>query len=342
MTWIILLVVLVAAVWVALRMTTRFPGRSLRGPLPAATPTERGTARALRRHVDKLAGEIGERNIWTPGALQAATEYVKTELAESGYAVTETAFDCEGVAVSNIEVALPGDGRPEEIVVIGAHLDTVRHCPGANDNGSGVAALLVLARRFAGARPPRTIRFVVFANEENPFSRTEGSGSVRYARRSAAGRERVAAMITVETIGYYRDRAGSQRYPFPLTRLYPDRGDFLAFVGNLSSRRLVARAVASFRKHGRLPSEGGALPGWLPGIGWSDHWSFWQEGYPGIMVTDTAPFRYPAYHRPEDTPDRIDYDRTARATEGLATVVADLAGLDGVPAGSAAEGETKP
>jgi len=104
-------------------------------------------------------------------------------------------------------------------------------------------------------------------------------------------------------------------------------------VGNLASRGLVARAVASFREHGSLPSEGGALPGSLPGIGWSDHWSFWQHGYPAIMVTDTAPFRYPAYHRPQDTPERIDYDRTARAVEGLAAVTADLAGIAAADAG---------
>ena len=334
MTWIFTIVVLAAIAaggTAALRAATRFPGRSHRGPLPPSDPAERAAAVRLRGHVETLAGEIGERNIWTPDALRAATDYVKTELAGFGYAVTETAFDCEGVTVSNLEVALSGAERPDEIVVVGAHLDTVRGSPGANDNGSGVAALLELARRFADARPARTLRFVVFANEENPFSRTETSGSIRYARRCGATRERVEAMISVETIGYYRDDPGSQRYPFPLARLYPDRGDFIAFVGNLRSRGLVARAVASFREHGRLPSEGGALPGRLPGIGWSDHWSFWQEGYPAIMVTDTAPFRYPAYHRPEDTPERIDYDRTARATAGLAGVVADLAGMDRIP-----------
>jgi hypothetical protein len=111
--------------------------------------------------------------------------------------------------------------------------------------------------------------------------------------------------------------------------VYPATGNFIAFVGNYGSRRLVRQVVGSFRRQAEFPSEGGAVPGFLPGIGWSDHWSFWQEGYPALMVTDTAPFRYPHYHRVTDTPDKLDYDRTARVVSGLEAVVRELAGPAG-------------
>src|SRR5262249_54934242 len=120
--------------------------------------------------------------------------------------------------------------------------------------------------------------------------------------------------------------SGSQSYPFPLGLFYPAAGNFLAFVSNVSSRRLLHRVIGSFRRAARFPSEGGALPSVLPGVGWSDHWAFWQEGYSAVMLTDTAPFRYPHYHRPEDTPDKLDYERMARLVPALAVVIADLAG----------------
>jgi Zn-dependent M28 family amino/carboxypeptidase len=217
-------------------------------------------------------------------------------------------------------------------VVVGAHYDSAVECPAANDNATGVAALLELARTFAGRKPRTTLRFVAFANEEPPFFQTEEMGSMVYARSLAAHGEKVAAMVALETLGCYSDRPGSQKYP-PLVGLaYPDRGNFVAFVGNLASRGLARKCVAAFRARAEFPSEGACLPGWIPGIGWSDHWSFWQAGYQGIMVTDTAPFRYAHYHQPTDTPDKVDFDRLARVTAGLAGVVEELAGA-GAPAG---------
>lgn len=134
-------------------------------------------------------------------------------------------------------------------------------------------------------------------------------------------------MLALETIGYYSDDPGSQRYPFPFNLFYPNTANFIAFVGNMSSRKLVRQAIASFRRHTAFPSEGAAAPGWIVGIGWSDHWSFWKEGYPAIMITDTALFRYKHYHSLEDTPDKIKYDRMARVVSGIAQVVAELGGI---------------
>ena len=187
-----------------------------------------------------------------------------------------------------------------------------------------MAATLALARAFAGRHGERTLRLVFFVNEEPPHFQTASMGSWVHARRCRQRGEKVVAMLSLETIGYFSDEAGSQRYPAPFSLFYPSTGDFIAFVGNYASRRLVREVVGSFRRRARFPSEGGALPGFIPGIGWSDHWAFWQEGYPALMVTDTAPFRYPYYHSVYDTPDRLDYDRMARVVSGLEGVVEDL------------------
>ena len=149
-------------------------------------------------------------------------------------------------------------------------------------------------------------------------------GSFVYAKRSRARRENIVAMISLESIGYFRDEEGSQKYPSGVGALYPPRGNFIAFVGNLGSRPLVRRACSVFRQNATVPSEGGTLPDALPGVGWSDQWSFWQHGYKAIMLTDTALFRNPNYHTPNDTPETLDYERLARVTDGMVAVVRDL------------------
>ncbi len=151
-------------------------------------------------------------------------------------------------------------------------------------------------------------------------------GSFVYASRSRKRNEHIVAMLALETIGYYSDEPGSQSYPFPLSSFYPSTGNFIGLVGNTRSRRLVERTAALFRKHSDVPVESIAAPGAVPGIGWSDHWSFWQFGYPALMITDTAPFRYRHYHTPEDTPEKIDYMTMSRVTNGVAAVVEELAG----------------
>jgi Zn-dependent M28 family amino/carboxypeptidase len=206
--------------------------------------------------------------------------------------------------------------------------------PGGNDNGSGVAATLALARRFAKETPRRTLRFVFFVNEEPPFFQGDDMGSLRYARRSKERGEDIVAMISLETLGWFTDAEGSQRYPLRgFALLYGSRGDYVAFIGNVSSRGLVREAIGTFREHARIPSEGIALPNVVPGVGWSDQWAFWQCGYDAIMVTDTAPFRYPHYHRATDTPDRVDTDALARIVEGLVPVVAGLSGAPSAATG---------
>jgi Zn-dependent M28 family amino/carboxypeptidase len=324
-----LLVVLVLAAWAVLfihGVMIRMPGKSYTGPLAPLTAEERVIRQGLERHVRVLADEIGERHLLGRGErLEAAAVYLESELAQLGYRVATASFDVGGDRARNLEARIRGGGASGETVVVGAHYDSAEGTPGANDNGSAVAAVLELARMMRDDRPDRQVRLAFFANEEPPWFQTGQMGSLRYAEDLRNNGVEVVAMLSIETIGYYSDEPGSQHYPAPLSLVYPSRGDFIAFVGNVGSRSLVRTCVELFRDRARFPSEGAALPSFLPGIGWSDHWSFWQQGYPAVMVTDTALYRYPHYHEPTDTPDKIDFDRTARVVNGLLDVVRGLA-----------------
>ena len=307
---------------------TSMPGRSYSESLPPLSVDEVELHDRLRGHVWTLAGQIGERNLWRREALEASADYIEKRFRESGYDVASQDFVVAGATVRNLEVELPGTVLPDEIVLLGAHYDSILGSPGADDNATGTATVLELARLLAGKRLARSIRFVAFVNEEPPFFQTNDMGSRVYARRSRKRGEKIAAMLSLESVGYFRDAKGSQAYPFLFRLFYPSIGNFLGFVGNVPARKLVRQSIRSFRQHATLPSEGVAAPGWIMGIGWSDHWSFWKEGYPAIMVTDTALFRYEHYHSATDTPDKIDYTRLARVTAGMVRVAVDLASVE--------------
>ena len=273
-----------------------------------------------------LAGTIGERNVWRYSALRQAADYIAGQFTACGLEPARQSYEVARLPVDNIEATLPGTSRAREIIVLGAHYDTITGCPGANDDATGVAALLELARRPAQRRHLRTIRFVAFVNEEPPFFRTRDMGSVVYANAARARGDRIAGMIALDTMGYYSTAQDSQRYPVAVGPFYPDVGNFIAFVSNLASARLLMKARRAFRHRTSFPLQTAALPGSVGGVGWSDHWSFWQAGYPAMMVTDTAPFRYPWYHAAEDTPDRICDEQLAAVVDGLEYVATVLAG----------------
>lgn len=317
--------ILLVAVGLPWWLMIRMPGKTFRGNPPPLSADEIALRDELMRHVQKLAGEIGERNVQHYSELVASADYIEHSLGESGLRTRRDGYDVLGKHCENIEAEIPGTSG--EIFVIGAHYDSVFGSPGANDNGSGVAALLALARQFAHQQPTQTLRFVAFTNEE-PFAfQTKLMGSWVYAERCRARGDRISGMISLETIGYFSSAQYSQVYPVPgLGAIYPRTGNFIAFVGDLSSRGLVRRALGTFREHATLPSEGAALPNRVPGIGWSDHWAFWEQGYSAMMITDTAPFRYPHYHARTDTPDKLDYDSMTRLVSALQPVIAELAG----------------
>lgn len=308
------------------------PGGDGDGVPAASVPEVAGLARALQRHVRVLAEDIGERNVRLPQALRRAADYISGQLESRGFVVTPQLYDAAGMACANLEVAIRGRVRPEEIILLGAHYDTVRGSPGADDNASGVAALLEISDMLQDAGPACTVRCVAFVNEEAPFFFGRRMGSMVYARAARARGDRIRLMLSLEMLGYYRDEPGSQGYPPLLRHFYPDRGNFLGFVSNLRSRRDLHRLVDAFHASSTFPAESAALPWWLPGVAWSDHSSFWRQGYAAVMVTDTAFYRNPNYHTERDTPDTLDYRRMAEATLGLASAVARVADQGRPPA----------
>lgn len=271
----------------------------------------------LREHVSWLAGEIGERNVFKPEKLAAAAAYIEKQWRTQGYEVKTQKYEAEGVVSANIEVTRVSPARPDDIILIGAHYDSVIGSPGANDNASGVAALLELSRLFARIDPQRTIRFVAFVNEEPPFFQTELMGSYVYARAARQRGDKIRFMVSLETMGFYSDEPGSQVYPPLFSLFYPDRGNFIGFVSNFGSWGSMRRLSRDFRAKSVFPLERLATFTFVPGVSWSDHWSFWEHDYDAMMVTDTAPYRDPHYHTADDTPDKLDYARLTRVTAGM-------------------------
>ncbi|WP_455208019.1 M28 family peptidase [Kaarinaea lacus] len=271
----------------------------------------------LKTHVDKLAGEIGEHNIYHPHALNAVADYISLEWQLQGYPVVPQAYTVKGLQCSNLEITRVGTSPANGIILIGAHYDSVMGSPGANDNGSGIAALLELSRLFADEQPVTSLRFVAFVNEEPPFFYWNNMGSMVYARQMKQRRENIRYMMALETIGYYSAAPNSQHYPPLLKHFYPHTGDFIAFVSNFRSRRIMLRAANAFRSSSDFPVQHLASPAIVPGVSWSDHLSFWREGYQAFMITDTAFYRYPYYHTAQDTPDKLTYEPFAEMANGL-------------------------
>src|SRR5438067_2193164 len=286
----------------------RMPGKNISKTAPLS-PNEIALREELRADVQKLAGDIGERNMWHYTKLNAAADFIEDSFSRAGLHPRRDSYEIRGQACHNIEVEIPAQqgatsaeataakaavssgavasakaASPPQIILIGAHYDSVFGSPGANDNGSGVAALLALTRRFAEKTTQHTLRFVAFVNEEPPYFLGGDMGSFVYASRCKARGDIISAMISLETIGYFSDAPHSQTYPSPgLGIFYPKVGNFIGFVSNVPSRTLLHRVITLFRKHAKIPSEGAALPGFIPGARWSDQCSLWRHGNTGIM-----------------------------------------------------------
>jgi Zn-dependent M28 family amino/carboxypeptidase len=283
-------------------------------------------AKNLRAEVETLSVKIGERNFQEKDRLDAAAAYIERAFMHENVRVARQAYSFEGKPFHNIEAEIRGTIEPDRIIVVGAHYDTAVGTPGANDNASGVAALIELVRIFSTLTPDCTVRFVAFANEEPPFFWSKYMGSLVYARECRRKGENIAGMISIETIGYYSEVEKTQRYPFPLNCFKKNRkGNFIAFVSNLSSRELLDASMKSFRQHSDFPVEGMALPAFVPRVVSSDHSSFWRQGFKAIMVTDTARFRYPYYHKPQDLPERMDFQKMSLVVEGIGKMTRAMA-----------------
>jgi Zn-dependent M28 family amino/carboxypeptidase len=302
------------------------PGETILSDLLPLTETQRKLSSRLEQHVTKLAGEIGERNYGVPKAYNNAADFIAETFQESGLVPYEEELG-DKLQYRNIIAEHYGTSLPEEVVIVGAHYDTVWTSSGADDNASGVAVMLEIARQLKTKQLARTIRFIAFANEEYPHFLTDNMGSLFHAKRSYEREDNIIAMLSLEMLGYFSNEVDSQTYPSPLSWFYPNKANFIAFVSDFSSRNLLKKSISVFRDSMTFPSEGLAAPvALIPDVRRSDQAAFWRYNYPAFMVTDTAAYRYDAYHNARDVPNRLDYESMARVTTGLIAVLEELAG----------------
>ena len=350
----LVLVIVAAGHYYVTQQVRWLPGESFSG-----VPTQdlKQLEDALGAHILALAGEIGERSLYKPEGMRAAERYITEQFASFGldpqiqhYTVeaeliqqaTERLHRNYGTrlhgelpaypnklgdaVLRNIWVEIPGTRNPERLLVVGAHFDTVGNTPGANDNGSGIAGLLELARALSSARPQVTVILVALSAEELPIGGVEGeSGSSVFLDDLLERNRTPFAMVSLETMGFYSDEEGSQKYPAPLDRYYPSQGNFVAFVSDSTSRKLVRDFGGLFRQHAEIASQGATLPASLvPDVLRSDHETYVLRGIPGMMVTDTANFRFPDYHKSSDTVARVNIEKLARVVQGLIGALNDM------------------
>jgi hypothetical protein len=313
-------------------------------PVPADLP------RRLRSHVEVLAARIGERNCYRRANLAAAASWIEQDFRSNGYETRRLAvpvpagppFECGPLTVWNIEATKRGGSRADEIVIVGAHYDSKvatpewndhgpplpdrPGTPGADDNASGVSALLEIARLLAKAPAERTVRFVAFVNEEPPFFKTDCMGSLVYARECAkkdAGK--IVGAIVLEQVGCYSIRPRTKRPWFAGLVGIPDRPDYVAFFSNFASRHWTEECGTLFHRHSNVEVRCISPPDFTGSLSWSDDWSFWQEDLPAFSVCDTTYMRHDDYHELDDTADRLDYATMADVAWGLLHVVRELA-----------------
>ncbi len=327
---------LLVAYWYMVKCTGEWHGTTLESEQAADLGK---TKQKLKEDIAYMQ-QLGPRNSENDKAyaqLQACADWISTRWRNQGYTVRTQQFFVDGRPYRNLEIEIPGAIAPEEIVLISAQYDTLPGSPGANNNASGAAALFQVSEFLRGRHPARTVRLVEFANEEDPFFGTPKMGSYVYAASCRERGDKICGMLSLDSIGIYKHTPGSQKLPWPFSMFYPDRGDFLGFIGNLPSRQCVKVATKGFQKATSFAVAGGLAPAWVPGVTWSDHSSFWKFGYPGVQVTDTGAYRASSHTTGEDTLDKIDFDSLARVSLGICGAALELAdkqnepGWDGLP-----------
>ena len=284
----------------------------------------------LRKTVQVLAGDIGSRGHDQFNALDRTIRYITSELREYGYTVEEQPYEYKEGAYKNIYAVKTGTKEPGRILVVGAHYDTVKGTPGADDNASAVAGMLELARLLAATPLDKTVHFVAFTLEEPPLFRSRYMGSYVYAQGLHKAGADVEGMICLEMIGFFSDGPDSQFFPLPFMRwAYPKTGNFITLVSNLQSKGFLQNVKAGFVNGTDLPVETLSTVSVVPGVDFSDHRSFWKFGYHALMVTDTAFYRNPQYHGPGDVPEILDYERMTEVVLGLKASIEQVAGKSG-------------
>jgi len=284
----------------------------------------------LRADVFYLSETLGPRNPAHYASLLKAAEWITERWRAQDYEVKAQTFQVEGKECANLEIEIPGRRKQSEIVILSAQYDTSPSSPGANNNASGVVVLLQLSDMLQSHKPDRTLRLVNFVTQQSPYSNTDAMGSLRYARRCRERGENIRVMLSMDSIGIYKEDPNTQKLPFPFSLFYPDRGNFLAFIADLGTRSYVIEATRGFKKGSAFPIEAGSVPRWVKGASWSDHGSFWHYNYRAIQVTDTGAFRAASHTTPDDTIEKIDFAALARITIGMYMSILELTTIAGV------------
>ena len=300
-------------------------------PRPPALTVRRTSASALtvsperlRAHVRVLAEDFTPRDYLHPANLDRAAAYVAAEMERAGGVVSDQPFGVRGTTYRNVVAAFGPESR--ERIVVGAHYDAAGPYPAADDNASGVAGLIELAHLLGASPPPGRVELVAYTLEEPPFFRTAHMGSAVHAHALRLQGARVRAMLSLEMIGYFSDAPGSQQFPLSLLKaFYPSRGSFITVVGRMGEGRLVGRIKRAMRGGSALDVRSINAPRWVPGVDFSDHASYWNAGYPAVMITDTAFYRNPHYHTARDRPGTLDYARMAEVVRGVYAAIQRLA-----------------
>jgi Zn-dependent M28 family amino/carboxypeptidase len=287
---------------------------------------------AVRSHriVEILTDKYPSRSGTLPIRLNAASDFIEKDMQALGFTVESQVYLCNSSMVRNLIAEQPGKDLLKPNIILGAHYDTVQNTPGADDNASGVAGLLEIARLLKNYSNTRTIKYVAFTHEEPPFFYTSHMGSRQYARKVKHSQSKVLLMFSLEMIGYAGEHH-IQKYPFPLMRQimgYPKSGNFIALVGNLHSMNIVRLVKRAMHSECSIGVESLCAPGFIPPLFLSDHSSFWRHGYHAVMVTDTAFLRNPHYHLPSDTLSTINFQFLAEVVAGVCNAVIALDRLE--------------
>jgi hypothetical protein len=277
----------------------------------------------LETHVRTLSQSFVPRDESHPENLDRCAAYIRREFESASARVSEQPFTIDGKTYRNV-IAHFGP-ETKEMVVVGAHYDTAGPLPGADDNASGVAGLLELARLLGNRQLPMRVELVAYTLEEPPFFRSEQMGSAMHAKALKREGAVVRVMFSLEMIGYFNDAPDSQRFPSSAFSLfYPTEGNFISVVGKIDDGMLVRRIKKAMTGATSLPVYSLNAPRLIPGVDLSDHLSYWLEGYPAVMITDTAFYRNANYHTLDDTAERLDYRRMGQAVEGVYAAVIDM------------------
>lgn len=270
----------------------------------------------LRIHVEKLSGDFRPRDFQHPDHLARCADYIATHFRQAGATVEFQPFTVAGRPFCNVVARFGTANAPR--VIVGAHYDSCGDLPAADDNASGVAALIELAYLLGQHPPARPVELVAYSLEEPPTYQTDSMGSVVHARSIANDASHVLGVIVLEMVGTFSDQRGSQSYPMPMLHLlYPNRGNFIGVVGRWNHGAWIKTVKNAMKGRTPLPVRSIRAPALVPGIEMSDHQNYWPLGLPAVMVTDTAFLRNPNYHTLQDTPDRLDYSAMAQVVVSL-------------------------